>query len=112
MRRQQIDVVSPKKSWLRPRLLCIAEIAETHAHEPVALLGAEIDSVSQFQGYLCQSITGSKRMVISRRRKLRDETVGRACSQTTMPLFQTSKCPTERLPREVPANYPTWRRET
>lgn len=42
MRRQQIDVVSLKKSWLRRRLLCISKIAEAHVHQPVALLGAEI----------------------------------------------------------------------
>lgn len=40
--------------------------------------------------------------------KLSDELAARP----TMPPFQTTKYPTERLPREVPANYPTWRRET
>jgi hypothetical protein len=63
VRRQQIDVVSLKKIWLRRRLLCISKIAEAHAHQPVALLGAEIYSVSQLQGYFRQFITGSRRMV-------------------------------------------------
>ena len=63
MRRQQIDVVSLKKSWLRRRPLCISKIAEAHVHQPVALLGAEIYSVSQLQDYLRQFITGSRRMV-------------------------------------------------